>query len=74
MLSYLQNLSDADLPADVSYKNSKGVPFEEPLWQILMHMLNHGTQHRAEAAAMLTDFNHSPGDVDMILYFREKAL
>ena len=72
--AYLQTLGDADLSASVSYKNSKGVPFEEPLWQILMHMLNHGTQHRAEAAAMLTDFNHSPGDVDMILYFREKAL
>jgi uncharacterized damage-inducible protein DinB len=72
--AYLQTLSDSDLPAPVSYKNSKGLPFEEPLWQILMHLLNHGTQHRAEAAAMLTDFSLSPGDIDMILYFREKAL
>ena len=29
-------------------------------------------QKAAEAAAMLTDFNHSPGDIDMILYYREK--
>jgi len=73
MRAYLRRLSDADLQARVAYQTSKGVPYEDPIWQVLMQLFNHGTQHRAEAAAMLTDFNHSPGDVDMIIYFREKA-
>jgi uncharacterized damage-inducible protein DinB len=35
-------------------------------WQMLAHVVNHGTQHRSEAAALLTSAGRSPGDIDMI--------
>ena len=38
------------------------------LWQALAHVVNHGTQHRSEAAVLLTDVGHSPGDLDMVDY------
>ena len=74
MRAYLVKLTDLDVHSTYEYKNSKGVAFHNAVWGILMHVVNHGTQHRAEAAAMLTDFNASPGDVDMILYLREVGL
>jgi uncharacterized damage-inducible protein DinB len=44
-----------------------------PIWQMLVHVINHGTQHRAEAAALLTAEGQSPGELDMINYAEEQA-
>ena len=51
-----------------------GAVFEGvPIWQMLVHVVNHGTQHRSEAAALLTDAGRSPGDLDMFDYSEELA-
>jgi uncharacterized damage-inducible protein DinB len=44
-----------------------------PLWQMLAHLANHGTQHRSEAAALLTEAGRSPGELDMIFFAEEVA-
>jgi uncharacterized damage-inducible protein DinB len=50
-------------------RTDDGVPF----WQMLAHVVNHGTQHRSEAAALLTAAGHSPKDLDMIFFSEELA-
>jgi uncharacterized damage-inducible protein DinB len=44
-----------------------------PLWQMMLHVVNHGTQHRSEIAAMLTGFDHSPGALDVTAFLRERG-
>lgn len=65
-------LDDAALAAPLSYADTRGRPFTTPLWQVLVHLANHGTHHRSEVAAMLTALGRSPGDLDMIFYFRRR--
>jgi uncharacterized damage-inducible protein DinB len=44
-----------------------------PVWQLLVHVVNHGTQHRAEAAALLTAEGRSPGELDLFDYAEARA-
>lgn len=45
-----------------------GMTKRRPLWQLMLHLANHGTQHRSEIAAMLTRAGYSPGDMDITRY------
>jgi uncharacterized damage-inducible protein DinB len=43
------------------------------LWHCLVHVVNHGTQHRSEAALLLTNDGQSPGDLDFTLFLNSRA-
>lgn len=41
---------------------------EIPTWQLLAHVMNHGTQHRSEVAVLLSAAGRSPGNLDMVFF------
>jgi uncharacterized damage-inducible protein DinB len=67
--AFAAGLTDADLQRVYSTPMPNGMAFALPLWQMMVHVANHGTQHRSEAAAMLTEFDRSPGDLDALYFF-----
>lgn len=69
---YLAELSDEDLTDIIRYTTSEGKKRERVRWHCLLHVVNHGTQHRSEAAAILTGFGHSPGDLDFTVFLNER--
>ena len=71
MRAYLANLSDDDMESHLRYTTDTGIERDRILWQCLYHVVNHGTQHRSEAAALLTDFGNSPGDIDFTVFLNE---
>ena len=73
MRAYLAGLRDSDLEQVVLYQTMSGEARENLLWQLLAQVINHGTQHRSEAALRLTQLGHSPGDLDFIIYLRREG-
>ncbi len=65
------NALTADDLARVFTRERGGWRMTTSVRQALQHLVNHGTQHRAECAALLTGWGHSPGDLDMTVYISE---
>jgi uncharacterized damage-inducible protein DinB len=72
MRAHLDTLTDDDLDRPFRFER-RGEAVEMIRWQILFQLINHGTQHRAEVAALLTDHGHSPGDLDFFYFARSLA-
>ncbi len=69
---YLAKLTEEDLVGVLSYEDMRGDTYERPLWQPLVHLVNHGTHHRAECAMLLTSLGHAPRQLDYIFFELER--
>ncbi len=67
MRSWVGGLSDKELEREVS---SEFTQERRPLWQYLLHIVFHGAQQQADAAAMLTAAGESPTEIGYLEYLR----
>jgi len=72
--SYLKSLTDAEVASDLAFTGRDGQERRIPRWQILTLVYHHTTQHRSEAAEALTMAGRSPGDMDLLVFTRERGL
>jgi uncharacterized damage-inducible protein DinB len=72
MREYIASLTDDNLTGIIRYTTDEGDKRERVLWHCLLHIVNHGTQHRSEAAAILTGYGRSPGGLDFTAFLNER--
>ena len=70
-LSFLNGLQPEDFERSISYKNFKGESFENKLTDILAHVINHGTHHRAQTGQHLKAMGFDLPVTDYIFYLRQ---
>jgi len=70
-MAFVYILTDERLNGHFDYTSTEGTPYKRILWHAIGHLVNQVTQHRSEAAVMLTNFGHSPEEVDLIYFLSE---
>ncbi|HZQ06853.1 MAG TPA: DinB family protein [Anaerolineae bacterium] len=70
MRNYLANLRDDMLPE----KPLQGEDKDLMLWQVLLHVANHGTDHRAQILRLLNDLGVQTTSQDYVFYVYEHLI
>jgi uncharacterized damage-inducible protein DinB len=67
----LQLVEVLDMEAWITYKNSSGAKLSDKTKDILFHIINHSTYHRAQIALLLREQGIDPINTDYIFYKRQ---
>ncbi len=72
MQAYVDALTEETLNSTIRYV-IPGALRQRVVWHILLDVTYHATQHRSEAALLLTRYGQSPGDFDFTIFLNERA-
>jgi uncharacterized damage-inducible protein DinB len=61
LMDYVRHLNEEEL-----VQNANNIP--GPRWQILLHMINHGTDHRSTVLQKLTEYGAPAFDQDLMFW------
>ncbi|MFN8219947.1 MAG: DinB family protein [Fimbriimonadales bacterium] len=71
--TWISLVEGMDLNEPITYQNLRGEEFTQPLGDIVLHVLNHGTYHRGHLRGLAeSEGNASFPETDMILFLRER--
>lgn len=69
--SSIQIIDGRDLAEDITYTTTKGQSFSNSLQEILFHVVNHSTHHKAQISRIMRQKGMIPPRTDYIFYKRE---
>lgn len=72
MVTFSESRLDEQWAEPLRYANSTGNVFTQPLWQTMLHAVNHATLHRGQVLAAFRQIGRVPVSVDLIHYYRRK--
>ncbi|HSS78829.1 MAG TPA: DinB family protein [Thermoanaerobaculia bacterium] len=72
--AFLAGFSDADLAAPLTWASlPDGAIHTLPLWQAVLHLVNHTTYHRGQVVSLLRQMGYPVPHTDLIVYFNERS-
>jgi uncharacterized damage-inducible protein DinB len=71
---YLNALSDDDLTSPIAIRTRSGIETVQPLSETLLHVVNHATYHRGQAATLIRQLGGAPQGTDYFTYCLVRGL
>jgi uncharacterized damage-inducible protein DinB len=72
LAKFVVALTQSDLDRPLEYKTLKFGVYRNPLWQSMLHLVNHGTYHRGQVTTLLRQLGAQPILLDLMHFFRER--
>jgi uncharacterized damage-inducible protein DinB len=69
MRAFVEAQTPDSLQKEIKYTTTRGEVFHLKLWQMMVHVVNHGTHHRGELAAMFATLGIPHPEEDWLHYF-----
>lgn len=66
MIAWAAGLSDRDLDAPLSYRNTKGVAATRSHGLLIQHLFNHQAHHRGQVTTLLSQAGEDVGETDLL--------
>jgi uncharacterized damage-inducible protein DinB len=72
--AFVDALDEAGVERVVEYRMLNGTPGATPIWQMVQHVVNHGSYHRGQLTTMFRQLGAEPAkSVDLIGYYRGQS-
>ena len=71
--AFIGSLTDERLDQVLAYRDSAGNAHERVLWQLMAHVANHGTHHRAETAMAMAALGKPMRELDYVFFEIERS-
>jgi uncharacterized damage-inducible protein DinB len=71
-VEYLDKSTIKTIEKTLEYKNISGEPFKNTIQDILTHLINHSTYHRAQISQQIKSLGKTPPLTDFIAFARTK--
>ena len=73
MREVVRTLGPEGIQREVRYRDFRGVERSDVFWQMLQHVVNHGSYHRGQVTTMLRQLGAQPAkSMDLIGFYRER--
>ncbi len=70
----MNQLGPDGIARPIEYQGWDGRWQAQPFWQMLQHLVNHGSYHRGQVTTMLRQLDvPPPKSMDLIAFYRERA-
>jgi uncharacterized damage-inducible protein DinB len=72
--SFLGSLADDELTRPIAIRTRSGIETVQPLCETMLHVVNHSTYHRGQAAGQIRQVDGTPNTTDYFIYCLTKGM